>query len=647
MTWNQSEAGRWPVPLLLLLGVLVPSACLLWFLNVAVQNQQAASQRKLAEAYRGQLILLRARADSYWEQRAKDLAREAEQTPAPAAFQQILEKGLADAVIVLNADGSAAYPAPPAPVAADPVYNRPDWLTARALENASDFAGAAAAYASIVKEDHDVSVAARAAQAEIRCLLRSGDKSAALRAIENYFTSGRLMRATDLAGRLIAADEQLLAVRLTGPRSVDRLTMLLNDYKSALIPASQRLFLMQELGAHFPTQAAEQLAARFLDTGNAHAEAVGERRATLEPAGLPDVWKLTAPGGRAISLYRRTSVVAAIRALASGMDTTLSITPPDAPFAVTGEWISAGAHLPGWQLSLSPVADDLRFNQFLRQQRMSYIWLAILAIAVVALTSLTAAGAFRRHWRLARLKTDLVAAVSHELKTPLASMRLLVDALLEDGSPGQQKTREYLELIARENTRLSRLIENFLTFSRLERNRHQFDFAVTRPEHVIDAVLAAIGFVQQDAERFDGPDCRLEVNIAPRLPDLLADEDALVTVLLNLLDNACKYTLGEKRIDLRAYAQNGSVVFTVADNGIGIAPREQKRVFRRFYQIDRRLARASGGCGLGLTIVESIVRAHRGSVHVESEPGRGSMFSVVLPPAAGAKGAAGEKGAAA
>jgi signal transduction histidine kinase len=627
MTWNQGEAGRWLVPLLLLLGVLAPCACLLWFLNVAVENQRAASQRKLAEAYRGQLILLRARADSYWEQRTKDLARQADQAPggfqqAPAAFQQIVEKGLADAVAVLNPDGSPAYPAAPPPVAADPVYNRPDWLTARALENASDFAGAAAAYASIVKEDHDVSVAAR-------------DKSAALRAIDSYFTSGRLMRATDLAGRLIAADEQLLAVRLSGPRSVFRLDNLLNDYKSAPIPASQRLFLMQELPISFPTQAAERLAAQFLETGNAH---VGE--SILEPAGLADVWKLTAPGGRAIALYRSRSVVTAIRALANGMDSTLSITPPDVPFTATGEWISAGPRLPGWQLSLSPPAEGLLFNQLLRQQRMSYIWLAILAIAVVALTSLTAAGAFRRHWRLARLKTDLVAAVSHELKTPLASMRLLVDALLEDGSPDAQKTHEYLELIARENGRLSRLIENFLTFSRLERNRHQFAFTLTRPERVIDAVLAAVGFVQQDAERFDGPDCRLEVNIDRGLPDLLADEDAVVTVLLNLLDNACKYTPGEKRIGLRAYASNGSVVFAVSDNGIGIPPREQKRVSRRFYQVDRRLARASGGCGLGLTIVESIVRAHRGSVHVESEPGRGSTFSVVLPCADGEKGAA-------
>jgi signal transduction histidine kinase len=598
-------------------------------MNVAVENQSDASQRKLAEAYRGQLLLLRGHVDSYWKQRAADLAREAEQAPASAAFQQIVEKGLADAAVLLNGDGSAAYPSLPVPVSADPVYERPDWMAARALENWNDFAGAATAYASIVKEDGDVSVAARAAQARIRCLLRAGDKNAALRAIDEYFTKGRLMGGTDLSGRSVAADEQLLAARLSGHAAEERLRILISDYTSVPIPATQRLFLMEAIGNQFPTYGAELLAAHFLETESAHP---GEAR--LEPGGLPDVWKLTGPRGRVIALYRSATVVAAIRGLASGVNSTLSVTPPDGALPSAGESIAAGSRLPGWQLSLSPVAGGPPFDELVRRQRVSYIWFAILAIAVVALTALAAASAFRRHWQLARLKTDLVAAVSHELKTPLASMRLLVDSLLDDESPDARKTHEYLELIARENLRLSRLIENFLTFSRLERNRQKFDFALTRPEHVIDAALRAAH------ERLHAPDCQLDVKIEPGLPMVRADEDALVTVLLNLLDNACKYTPGEKHVGLRAYGTDGDVVFAVDDNGIGIPAREQKRIFRRFYQVDRRLARESGGCGLGLSIVEFITRAHGGDVRVKSQPGAGSTFSVVLPGAAGEKGAA-------
>ena len=145
---------------------------------------------------------------------------------------------------------------------------------------------------------------------------------------------------------------------------------------------------------------------------------------------------------------------------------------------------------------------------------------------------------FRRQMRLARLKTDLVAAVSHELKTPLASMRLLVDSLLEyDDTPlDPVKTREYLQLISGENLRLTRLIENFLTFSRIERNRQRFDFAPVNPAGVIHAAA----HVCESA-------CRRRLaasrsKLLSDLPLLHADEDALITVLLNLIDNAYKYT---------------------------------------------------------------------------------------------------------
>jgi signal transduction histidine kinase len=173
--------------------------------------------------------------------------------------------------------------------------------------------------------------------------------------------------------------------------------------------------------------------------------------------------------------------------------------------------------------------------------------------------------------------------------------------------------------------RLTRLVENFLTFSRIERNRQRFQFARIEPAEV---VASAAGIVR---ERLHGAGCDFKVDVEPDLPAINADPDALLTALVNLLDNAYKYTRAEKRICLRAACEAGQVVFAVDDNGIGIAAREQKRIFRRFYQVDSRLARETGGCGLGLTIVESIVRAHGGSVRVASQPGSGSTFSLCLP----------------
>src|SRR5262249_6323786 len=104
-----------------------------------------------------------------------------------------------------------------------------------------------------------------------------------------------------------------------------------------------------------------------------------------------------------------------------------------------------------------------------------------------------------------------------------------------------------------------------------------------------------------------------------------------VTALLNLLDNAYKYTTGQKEIGLRAYREGEAVCFAVHDNGIGLSPRDQKRVFERFWQADNRLSRSGNGVGLGLSIVEFIVRAHHGAVRVKSEPGKGSAFTLVVP----------------
>jgi len=579
---TQLGGGRWLAPLFLLIGVLTPTACVLWFMNVAVNNQRDASRRTLSEAYRGQLALLRDRVDAYWALRASDLERETREGSAPAVFERVVKLGLADSAVVM---GRAPYPSVTGAIAADPAAGRADWMAAQTLESWRDASMAAASWAAIAKAERDPALAARAAQARIRCLVRSGDKAAAIRAVEEEFgakTSGKTLPtpggypgrgsdlsrdrkgAIDLAGRVIAADELLLAIRLDSRQNVQRLAALVNDYAATPMPAAQRLYLMDELrgSADFPTYAAERLAAQFLETGRTQA---GE--AALEASGAPDIWKFSVAGGRVIALYRTTTVLAAMRSLGSERKVALAVTPPGRAAPAGAESLPAGSRLPGWQISLLPAADQA-VDELARRQTASYVWIGMLAIAVVAITALVAGGAVRRQWQAARLKTDLAAAVSHELRTPLASMRLLVDTLLDDEAPDATRTREYLELIARENARLSRLIENFLTFSRLERNRQKFDFRATQPERVVRGAIEAV------QSRFP-----VEVDLAPGLPPVRADEDALTTVLLNLLDNACKYTPGEKHIVLKAFPRNGHVVFAVRDNGIGIAPRERKKSF--------------------------------------------------------------------
>lgn len=204
-------------------------------------------------------------------------------------------------------------------------------------------------------------------------------------------------------------------------------------------------------------------------------------------------------------------------------------------------------------------------------------------------------------------------------------MRLLVETLLDSPQLEETTTREYLRLVAQENLRLSRLIDNFLTFSRIERNKYVYTFGQVAPATVVERAAAAV------RERLQAPGCTFAVSVEPALPDLNADPDALATALVNLLDNAWKYSGEHKEIGISARRQGGTIELAVRDNGIGLAPRDRQRIFQRFYQVRPRGSPVSGGCGIGLSLVQSIVTAHGGRLQVDSELRHGSTFTIILP----------------
>jgi len=277
-----------------------------------------------------------------------------------------------------------------------------------------------------------------------------------------------------------------------------------------------------------------------------------------------------------------------------------------------------------WQVRLYLV-DDSAIKETVRVQFKIYAWTALITVVAICAIAAAAGLTVSRQLRLHELKNTSVATVAHELRTPLASMRLLVDTLREGRCRTEEQRREYLDLIAAENLRLSRLTDNFLTHSRLDRGQHAFTFAPVALRGVIDQAVSAL------RAKLNAPGCDFTLDIVEPLPDLTADHDGLLTVLTNLLENALKYTDDEKRISLRARATSNTVVFTVTDNGVGLTRTERKRIFEPFFQTDQKLTRAREGCGLGLAIVREIVTAHGGAIDVESEPGNGSAFMVTLP----------------
>ena len=283
-----------------------------------------------------------------------------------------------------------------------------------------------------------------------------------------------------------------------------------------------------------------------------------------------------------------------------------------------------GKFFPGWRAEIHFGDVDI-FEKTANRQKVVYIWAGLLAIAVMVAAGLLAARVVGKQIKTNKLKNDFIATVSHELKTPLASMRVLVDTLLEGSYRNQQQVTEYLELVSKENERLTGLIDNFLTFSRMERNKQAFAMARTNPAAIATDAAEAV------KTKFSKGKCEFKVNIPEDLPDVTADRDAMVTVLVNLLDNAYKYSYDEKRIGLSVLSEDDSVCFCVSDNGAGMSRRSVKKIFKRFYQVDRSLARNAEGCGLGLSIAKFIVDAHKGSITVSSKPGEGSIFTVRLP----------------
>ena len=230
-----------------------------------------------------------------------------------------------------------------------------------------------------------------------------------------------------------------------------------------------------------------------------------------------------------------------------------------------------------------------------------------------------------REMNLARLKSDFVANVSHELRTPLALIRLYAETLELGRLTAKEKYQEYFRIIREESERLSALINNILDFSRIEAGRKEYEFKETDLGELVRTTLEAYRFqIEQNGFAF-------EEKIAADIPPVNVDREAIARSLLNLVNNALKYSKDHKYIGVSLYRSNGSVKLEVADHGIGIAPAEQEKIFEKFYRCGDPLVHNTKGSGLGLSLVRHIAQAHGGNVSVESTPLSGSKFTIALP----------------
>ena len=256
--------------------------------------------------------------------------------------------------------------------------------------------------------------------------------------------------------------------------------------------------------------------------------------------------------------------------------------------------------------------------------RYNYLILGALSVLMIGGIWLTYRN-ISREMNLARLKSDFVANVSHELRTPLALIRLYAETLELGRLTAKEKYQEYFRIIREESERLSALINNILDFSRIEAGRKEYEFKETDLPELVRSTLDSYRFqIEQNGFAF-------EENISGDIPTVSVDREAIARSLLNLVNNALKYSKDQKFIGVSLYRANGSVKLEVRDKGIGIPPAEQEKIFEKFYRCGDPLVHNIKGSGLGLSLVRHIARAHGGDVLVESAPDKGSKFTIELP----------------
>ena len=289
-----------------------------------------------------------------------------------------------------------------------------------------------------------------------------------------------------------------------------------------------------------------------------------------------------------------------------------------------------------WHLQVSPAGGEeiARSVQSRKTLELVFVTLSLVVIVTGVLTILLAV---ERERRLNALKTDFVANVSHELKTPLALVRMFAELLQSGRVANEDKRKEYLDIIVNESERLSNLIENVLDFARVERGRSAYEFAVVSGEDVARMVQRAVQVLRYRAER---EHVKLETDIAEGLPSCRVDERALQLAIINLVDNAIKYGCagvdeGSNVVNVKVTERDGSLSIAVIDEGPGIASSEKERIFERFVRgsaaRDGRDGTPVRGSGIGLALVKHIAESHGRGGARRQQSGRTSWQHVHPP----------------
>ncbi len=669
---NNSDQLRWVI-LLLAAAVLLPTVCLLWFMNQAVKNERLAIRQKLIDHYqkKAQTFLIEY-PNQYW-QGTRDHLASSGALPPQQFFESFAivgaEKKFAGYVIY-DQQGQLAWPVPAHLSPVEPAELKDAWRLEFIQNNPAEAMKQYQVGLDAAKNDF---VRYQARLALVRCLTKlARTEEAAELCYQIAYPADKNIQESQVVALILQGRVRLaeLYQKSGSEKLFSHLRRILGNSRynqesedpllSAPFPDETRIWMLERLMAIAREAGLAQKLGPEITRAQKTIEA--EQLAILTAERYPDFASLkdwpeetfrrldvntplygihySIADKKVLCLMPPETLDSFLRAALADLEDEMvfcriyddtgqfAAGPPEMIAGVkvilAGERFftcDLGQYFPQWKAEL--YFREGIFSAAGNRQRLIYIWTTVLVIGLMLLVSGLTARSLIRQAKLNKLKNDFVATVTHELKTPLASTRVLVDTLLAGHHQDPQQVREYLQLIDQENTRLGRLIDHFLTFSRMERNKQVFEIVPADPAEIARQAAEAM------QTRFQNH-CRFTIDIAEHLPTIPADKDAMITVLVNLLDNAYKYSYDNRQIELRVYQQENAVCFAVRDNGIGMTRRVLKKIFNRFYQADSSLSRRAEGAGLGLSIVKYIVDAHHGRITVESKPGHGSTFTVSL-----------------
>jgi signal transduction histidine kinase len=614
MDWTRQR-----VPALLTAATLIPMVALVWLgIRTVSQDRQLERQRirEQLEVAAGRLAI--------------DLERN---------LQSVEEKLARGAAVRFRADGIDA-------AAATPILFQPEIDTfpsasshpALALAETAEFqrgdsAAAAANYRSAARvQTPEVRAAALVGLA--RVLRQRGDGAGALATYDELIALGPVIVAgqpaalVGLQGRCKVFEERGEAQALGA-----EVVRLKNGLYAGTWKIDKATFgLYQDLLARWHeaplqaplavTEAASDLW-RMWRRGDLTSRG---RRVLHTPEGSVLAQWIETPDELRVSLVDSAQLASTWQSIAAAQHLTISVADVDGT-PVFGPHAPNAVSLPPTRTGLPLIASVSWAEGAAPLPRTRWTLVAALAAGVLVM-GVAAFGLYRtttRELRLAQQQSDFVSAVSHEFRTPITSMRHLSDLLVSGQIRSEERKAQYYELIASETERLHRMVESLLSFGRMDAGGYDWK---PEPIDVEPLVRAAISEFRREPIAA-GRHVACEVDGA--LPRVRADRDAMLRALWNLLENAAKYSETSTPIRVFAKRQGDSVLIGVNDSGMGIPPGEHKQVFEKFSR--GVAAKQSGiqGVGIGLALVARIAEAHGGTVRLESAPGRGSTFTLVLP----------------